>query len=745
MDVDTDLREFFGMINRQKQVLLDAKSRKGECPRDRKSRDEMYLRFVVGCMASSAKRQEPQENMIHSSFMPAAYPPCTSSVSSLQSIMIKDLCLEIHHRGKLLLLRAITPPDRLTGIICLVEDEDEGVATLQIYQQDEETVRKATQIVDVGTILLVKEPYFKTMANGEYGLRVDHLSDLVEVDEDAAIVPQTWRLRRSGKGISADSLKLEGNAAIGQGDCWLAIKKYTNALKQQPTQQEAEIIKRNRSLALLRTGQYDAALSNSGFPSFGFSPPEKSLFRASEALYHLGKFAECCQVLEQLCVKYPANSEAPTSLARARRRLAEHSNGNIDFASLQTRAKRLYPPRMDHATYLGPVEIRDTNDLGRGVFVTKAVEAGELLFCEKAFSYAYVSEQYGRGNAGTKLLMNPETGRGFLGGQADLLQMIVQKLFKCPSIASSFTNLYHGSYMPIKAHEVDGESIVDTFLAERIISFNVFGCPHSSLQTHRDTMANKGSNKHKQHSCGIWTTASYINHSCLNNCHRTFIGDIMIVRATKDLNVNTELRFCYQLPTGKEDIGEHQETLQKGWEFTCTCTLCKSLEETPTSTFATRRKLFTQLSRICAGHTMNSIPMRKVERLLKSLSETYDRPASEVPRLALWDPQLMLARIYLAKKEHVKTLDALGKTLEALGFVCVGLEAALSTRFRVVKWGSLIDHVVEMFRSAHAAFRALGAIEDASIADGYARTAYRILVGEDSSYEATVAGYPVVG
>ena len=176
-------------------------------------------------MTMGVKRQGPQENTIRSTFIPDAYPPCTSLVSSLNKTMIKDLRLETHHRGKLLLLHAITPPDRLTGIICLVEDENEEAATLQIYQQDEEIVRKATSIVDVGTVLLVKEPYFKTMANGEYGLRVDHLSDLVRIDDDDAIVPQVWRSHRSTKGISAESVKLEGNAAIGQGDYWLAIQK----------------------------------------------------------------------------------------------------------------------------------------------------------------------------------------------------------------------------------------------------------------------------------------------------------------------------------------------------------------------------------------------------------------------------------------------------------------------------------------------------------------------------------------
>ncbi|KAF2727111.1 hypothetical protein EJ04DRAFT_539117 [Polyplosphaeria fusca] len=544
------------------------------------------------------------------------------------------------------------------------------VAALQIYHQDDETVRKATQIVNVGTILVVKEPYFKITTYGDHDIwRIWTAS--------APSVSITGRPRESGTGISADSLKLEGNAAIGQGLIYVyPCDRYTNALKQQPTQQETEIIKRNRSLALLRTGQYDAALSD-----------KKSLFHASEALYHFGRFAEFGSLLEQLRVKYPSNSEAVSSLIRAKRRLQKHSNGNINIASLQARATSLYPPLIDRATYLGPVEIRDTDDCGSGLFVTRAIEAGELLLCGKAFSYAYVPDQHRRGNADTKFLMNPETGRGFIGAQADLLQMIVQRLFKCPSIAPSFTNLYHGSYVSINAHEVDGKPV---FLSERIMASNVFGCPHSSLQMHRDIMANK---------------------DYLKNCHRAFIGDIMIVRAAKDLDANTELRFCYHHPTSKKDIQEHQKILRRGW----------GLGETPASTFATRCRLLGQLSQICAA-PMNRTSIRRVQRMLKSLNDTYNRPAKEAPRLAL------------SKNERVKALEALGKSLEAFGFV-----------FVVVEWGSLVDHVVEMFRIVHDAFKALGLIEDSTMADGYARTAYRALVGEDGSYEATAAGYPVMG
>jgi SET domain-containing protein len=47
----------------------------------------------------------------------------------------------------------------------------------------------------------------------------------------------------------------------------------------------------------------------------------------------------------------------------------------------------------------------------------------------------------------------------------------------------------------------------------------------------------------KFHSCGVWPLASYINHSCFSNVRRSFIGDMMIVRATQDLRANTELLF----------------------------------------------------------------------------------------------------------------------------------------------------------------------------------------------------------
>ena len=91
------------------------------------------------------------------------------------------------------------------------------------------------------------------------------------------------------------------------------------------------------------------------------------MFRAGEALYNLGRFEECCQVLKMLCRLYPLNALARASLDRAQSRLKEQKTGEFNFKLLQSEAKKLRPPHLDHATYIGPVEIRQTASKGREI------------------------------------------------------------------------------------------------------------------------------------------------------------------------------------------------------------------------------------------------------------------------------------------------------------------------------------------------------------------------------------------
>jgi hypothetical protein len=189
-------------------------------------------------------------------------------------------------------------------------------------------------------------------------------------------------------------------------------------------------------------------------------PAEKALFRKAEALYGLGEYRQCCEALKELRLACPDNAAAKELLGRAIQRLTEKTKGKYLFKALYAEASKLRPPHLDHATYIGPVTIQASGSRGRGLFTTKAVKAGDLLFCEKAFAHAFVDEEGGCGS-NTTTLIDSENG-GTLSAQSDLITMTIQKLYRNPSLMPIITSLYHGSYQSVNTTEVDGSPVVDT-------------------------------------------------------------------------------------------------------------------------------------------------------------------------------------------------------------------------------------------------------------------------------------------
>ena len=222
MDMHNDSGQYLQLIEKQKLTLQRAKARQGERPRDREARVDAYFEFMLALNIRSIQGQDAK-HMIHSSFIPPAYPPCITPMEKLRSIAIEDLQLETHHRVMYLSLRSITPPNRMTAISALMEDEKGDAVSLQLYKQEGDDLREAAEIVNVSTILLVKEPYFKVLGDGRYGVRVDHLSDVLNIQEDDTRISAKWQPRLVEIGFTAESLKLEGNAAI-------AKKSYRDAI-----------------------------------------------------------------------------------------------------------------------------------------------------------------------------------------------------------------------------------------------------------------------------------------------------------------------------------------------------------------------------------------------------------------------------------------------------------------------------------------------------------------------------------
>lgn len=207
-------------LENHKQKLKNARALKGQPAMPQKSRDEILMQFMFRQMM----KETPSacEESLQSSFLPPAYPPSIASFNDLKMIMIKSLCLETHHRGRYLLLRSITKTHNTAAAMFLVEDEDDNVLILQLYNHNQEL--SGAQMLKEGTILLVKEPYVKVMVDGEYGIRVDHPSDVSFVPQFDDLVPLSWRDRVSDADEDAFSWKMEGSEYFNQNDFRSAIQ-----------------------------------------------------------------------------------------------------------------------------------------------------------------------------------------------------------------------------------------------------------------------------------------------------------------------------------------------------------------------------------------------------------------------------------------------------------------------------------------------------------------------------------------
>jgi hypothetical protein len=266
------------------------------------------------------------------------------------------------------------------------------------------------------------------------------------------------------------------------------------------------------------------------------------------------------------------------------------------------------------------------------------------------------------------------------------------------------------------------------FLVERIISLNAFGCPLSSRESQFKSVDAK---KNQYHSSGIWLMASSINHSCLSNVRRSFIGDLQLIHATRDIPADTELTFWYQIPTD----GRYEETQKalQGWGFECDCAICLDAKNTPKKLLKRRDSLGKDLKTTLLN--TSEIDAAKAERLIAAAEQTYKSPPSEVPRLALWYSYLLLARVYAAQKQPEKAVSLALQVLESLGFVIKGayIPTSSSLPFEIEQWGLMTNGVIEAWIhlcNAYAAF----APHMFQKAEECAKIAYRICVGEDTTF-----------
>ncbi|TLD28644.1 hypothetical protein PspLS_03954 [Pyricularia sp. CBS 133598] len=619
----------------------DALSTQGQVPLEHRSQSAQDVWFNMirnNAHLHGLHKYELARRVTARGGMPLQYPPSVQPIHMLRPIMLSEMAFETHHRGRQVTVRVVTPLIRINVIMAVVEDEKGTATLLLLYNQALESLVPVDEIVRKKRIAIIKEPFFRMTGSEHFhSIRVDHVSDIVWLDDGDDRIPPKWKTSQPVVKSDSQSMRAQGNSAVNKKS-WAEAEQ----LLQRTEAAFEDAIRGGRDVTT-------EAGTN--------SPSEKGLFRQARALYELQKYDLCLETLEKLTKAFPDTKAARPEILKVKEHLDEQKTGRYDIRSMYAQVK-LTPPVIDCATFVGPVE------------VPRSLQSPDL-------------KSRGLESFSTEDRIN-------------LTAQVVQKLYHNPSASKEFLDLHCRDYQSVSASAVDGKPVVDSFLIKEIIIGNVTCAPRDSSHT-LDTYVVWGGVKTDDCGRGIWLLASFINHACIANCSAAYIGDMFILRATVDMEPNTELRATYiSIPKPEETYGERQE-LFDFWGFRCSCELCGELLRTPDSVVKEREWLLSQ-AREMTGAT----------------------------------PRLKHAR------RPSETITFAGETLKALGYdidVCAPkLNPRRPARLELRSWGAAPECAIWALITLVRAFKAV-APELSAVAEKHLEVLYKVLVGEGMTFK----------
>lgn len=205
---------------------------------------------------------------------------------------------------------------------------------------------------------------------------------------------------------------------------------------------------------------------------------------------------------------------------------------------------------------------------------------------------------------------------------------------------------------------------------------------------------------------------------------------MQIVRATRNIPAGSEIFFWYAIPGPIYTYEKTQEKLQN-WGFQCTCAVCQQSKKTKKNMSSKRLALLEDLKAAFDSQTGADLP--KAERILDAIEKTYSEPASDVPRLPLWNPYLLLTRIYNSKNQQDKVIETAWKVLMSLGFTIKRQNPlSLKSPFEVEQWGLMENCLIQIWVHLWTAYAQV-APDLCKKAEEYAKITYRICIGDDDT------------
>ncbi|CAH8253484.1 unnamed protein product [Arabidopsis lyrata] len=219
------------------------------------------------------------------------------------------------------------------------------------------------------------------------------------------------------------------------------------------------------------------------------------------------------------------------------------------------------------AEFIGLIEIKKSEFSGRGLFATKNIVGGTSILVTKAV--AIERGILGNGESGEKaqLIM-----------WKNFVEEVTESVRKCGRTRRVVSALSTGQ-------DEDNLEIPDIALFRPDEAFETYDDSKQSLDTEKllsildvnslveDAVSAKVMGKNKEYyGVGLWTLASFINHSCIPNARRLHVGDYVIVHASRDIKAGEEITFAYFDVLSPL---EKRKEMAESWGFRCGCSRCK--------------------------------------------------------------------------------------------------------------------------------------------------------------------------
>ncbi|KDQ14983.1 hypothetical protein BOTBODRAFT_174183 [Botryobasidium botryosum FD-172 SS1] len=459
-------------------------------------------------------------------------------LSQLCRVGISDMQAHHVHKGQYLLCRIASGPVREEGVVCFAVEDPAGIVaiTLKIHKYPG-TTWASTAALDVlfplGTLLAIREPMvdLSTTPVPQGNVSVYSPADLVFVRPlDPILRDVKWEIPATPPvSRSAAEWKETGNLHFKDGQFYVAAIAYTKGLDVDP---DAYILKLNRAAACLRLEYYSIAMVDAeavlSIDEISDDMRLKARYRTAQAQYGLANYEGALHNFAQCLTVTPGNAEAKEWTERCRRRIHERETGEYDWGRM-FRDAQIPGNAIDAEEFIGPIKVGESaRGGGRGIFVSKDIKAGDLLLVSKPVVVSFPQELRG---------LDYELGANLITLETDsvcrqsLITKLVTKIVGDPGLQSD-------SATPPDLRQI--KLPIDVGLIERVIAYNAFNlndvtrppCFACTKNLYRSSSA-------------LYLLPSLFNHSCSANSTWCNFGDVLVVRATRDVAEGDELTISY--------------------------------------------------------------------------------------------------------------------------------------------------------------------------------------------------------